>query len=197
MRAAGSADNIKARFSTAAHSFEVEAGEAGDDSIVSFSVSPVDEDLQGRGSLMLPFGVQKYSDKEIWLTTSQADNAASPLYAVPQKQKDELRESLEFSHQQYSVGPIAVADTSLGASAQYKSTICLRSKKGICSSKNSFRSLPSTIDTVAPIIRSLPIVVSLDPNWPHSRSGRLFSKQLAPSLIPLMGHSILVDPQTS
>lgn len=79
MSVTANADNTTPRLSSAAHPFDVGAGEEKGEEIVE---APVKKDLHGKGVSVCPFDWQKYFSKEICAIIFQVDEMTNPLRAI-------------------------------------------------------------------------------------------------------------------
>lgn len=123
----------------------------------------VDENLHGRKVSATASGLRKYSSEEIILTVIWADDLRSPLRIFCQIQDDELVKFPDSHRYQY-----AVRQLTLSLSPQSKLTVGVGSGEPIWSSANSSLALSWTVAAVAIVLKSLRILISLQPSGFYS-----------------------------
>lgn len=135
MQVVDSGDSKKPCFSLAAHTSDVGDGEMCHGDIVMVHADPGGEDLHGKEVLVIPFDLRRHTRKETPFTIFEADDVASPLGAVSQKEEDESVESPKSSKCQYGVNSVTVPNPVLERFGASRSAVCLRSKERTLPSK--------------------------------------------------------------
>lgn len=120
---------------------------------------------------MLAFHRQNCERKKTWLTIFEADEATTPLRAVPQNHEHELMESLKSSKCQPGVGLLIDANPVSGHFDAVDVDEMLEQQRTSLILKMILRSLSLTVATGACVLKSLRILVRREPNGLYNPFG--------------------------